>query len=456
MIFLFLQYTTPTWYFNLRPKGDTPYWVDWRKLEPAKRAILEPDTGYHNEAATLADAAYQAWLKGIMERDPNLALHSPMPVTDRSANYRFARKWFHPAWSWFTLAARLATGHNPFREVAAFWRNRGVKRQDPYRQVWTVPGYETFQSPLLARQPKVSVIIPTLNRYEYLADVLRDLEKQDYKNFEVLVCDQSEPVRQEFYAGWKLDLHLLPQEEKALWLARNRCIQQATGEYILLFDDDSRVEPDWIQQHLKELDFFHADISSGVSLSVIGDKIPPNYSFFCWSAQIDTGNVLLPKAVFAAIGLFDRQFEKQRCGDAEYGLRCYLAGFRNVSNPLAKRVHLKVATGGLRQMGSWDGVRPKNWLAPRPIPSVLYLARKYYGTKAAILMLLSSVPPSVLPLRCKRNRRLMALGFVLGGLLLPILLLQVLASWCQATAKLRQGAMIEMLGGKAKSKILES
>jgi glycosyltransferase involved in cell wall biosynthesis len=30
-------------------------------------------------------------------------------------------------------------------------------------------------------QPLVSVIIPTLNRYVYLKDVMEDLEKQDYK-----------------------------------------------------------------------------------------------------------------------------------------------------------------------------------------------------------------------------------------------------------------------------------
>ena len=163
-----------------------------------------------------------------------------------------------------------------------------------------------------------------------------------------------------------------------------------------MFDDDSRVESDWIKNHIKCLDFFNADISSGVSISIVGARVPDNYSFFKYSEQLDTGNVLIKRNVFKAIGLFDIQYEKQRMGDGEYGLRAFLFGFKNISNPYAKRLHLKAGTGGLRQMGSWDGFRPKKWFSPRPIPSVLYQFRKYYGVKMTIYSLLKTVPPSII------------------------------------------------------------
>ena len=230
----------------------------------------------------------------------------------------------------------------------------------------------------MALKPFVSIVIPTLNRYEYLKDVLEDLEKQEYKNFEVIIVDQSNPYQEDFYKKFNLDIQLIQQTERALWLARNHAIEVSKGKYLLLFDDDSRVAPDWIVNHLKCLDFFKADISSGVSLSAVGAEVPQNYSFFRISDQIDTGNVLLKKQVFRDIGLFDRQFEKQRMGDGEYGLRAYLNGYKNISNPYAGRIHLKVGSGGLREMGSWDAFRPKSLFAPRPIPSVLYLYRKYY------------------------------------------------------------------------------
>ena len=275
--------------------------------------------------------------------------------------------------------------------------------------------WKTFESDLVKQAPFVTVVIPTLNRYEYLKDVLSDLEKQEYTNFEVIVVDQSEPFRPEFYKSYDLKLQLIRQEEKALWLARNTAIQKSKADYLLLFDDDSRVAPDWITNHLKCLDFFRADISSGVSISLVGAKVPQHYSYFRWSDQLDTGNVMIKRHVFEQIGLFDRQFEKQRMGDGEFGLRAYLAGFKNISNPIAKRVHLKVGTGGLRQMGSWDGFRPKSWLAPRPVPSVLYLTRKYFGNRAARYLLLKSVPPSLIPYKYKRNPVILLLGLPLAN-----------------------------------------
>jgi GT2 family glycosyltransferase len=132
-------------------------------------------------------------------------------------------------------------------------------------------------------------------------------------------------------------------------------------------------------------------------------------------------------------------------GDGEYGLRAYLAGYKNISNPRAKRIHLKVSSGGLRQMGSWDGWRPKKWNAPRPVPSVLYLSRKYFGSKMALLMILPAVAPSLIPYKFKRNKLLKFTSLLLVPFLFPLLIYQVSKSWKLATEKLKQGGLIEFL-----------
>jgi hypothetical protein len=155
--------------------------------------------------------------------------------------------------------------------------------------------------------------------------------------------------------------------------------------------------------------------------------------------------VLLKKSVFKDLGLFDRQFEKQRMGDGEFGLRAYLAGYKNISNPYAKRLHLKVGSGGLRQMGSWDGFRPKKWLDPRPIPSVVYLFRKYHGNKAARLALLKTVPSSIMPYRYKSNSVMMLIGVLISIVISPLVFFQVLKSWKLAGIKLKEGAKISKL-----------
>ena len=93
-------------------------------------------------------------------------------------------------------------------------------------------------------------------------------------------------------------------------------------------------------------------------------------------------------------------------------------------------------------MGSWDAFRPSNWFAPRPIPSVLYLFRRYFGTKRALWSLLKTVPPSVMPYRFKKNRKILILGIFITLLLLPIVGIQVILSWRLASKKLKEGPLI--------------
>lgn len=290
----------------------------------------------------------------------------------------------------------------------------------------------------------VSVVIPTLNRYEYLKDILSDFERQTYTNIEILIIDQSDPFQNDFCKDFNLAIRHIHQKEPALWLARNTAIKESRGNIIALSEDDVRISPDWIENHLKVLDFFKADISAGVFYPE-GHSLPEERSFFCLASQFATGNAMLYKDVFKEIGLFDRQFEKQRMGDGEFGLRAYLNGFKSISNPYASCIDVKAATGGLREMGSWDAFRPKKPFAPRPIPSVLYLYRKYFGRKRSLLAIFRSVPQSIIPYRYKKNRKMLVFGVLISLFLFPFVMLQVVISWRLATKKLKEGAKINSL-----------
>jgi glycosyltransferase involved in cell wall biosynthesis len=431
LIFKFYKYVSPVWYFNLKPQKDANYFPTRQQLQ-AMGIQMEVDSGFLSTAAQARDLGFRAFQRGLIAKASNKApgydiWHSEnIPPIDE---YRFLRKNFSPVWSLYVLVIRLLSFHNPFREIPAFLKNRNVKRVLYHLEHVEQPDLETFDSPLLQSRPFVSVVIPTLNRYVYLKDVFKDLEKQTYTNFEVIVVDQTDPFDENVYKGWNLDLKYWYQKEKALWKARNDAIKSAKGQFILLYDDDSLVDANWIEIHLKALDYYQVDLSSGVSISTIGAKVPEHYSYFRWSDQLDTGNVLLKREIFDDIGLFDTKFEKQRMGDGEYGLRAYLAGYRNISNPLAKRIHLKVGEGGLRQMGSWDGWRPKKFFGPRPVPSILYLYRKYFGPKLTRWQLLKAVPPSVVPYQFKGSKALMVVGSLVSLLMAPLVLWQVWKSW---------------------------
>lgn len=443
-IFSFLKYVQPAWYYNLEPNREpVAYWVDFRKLPEQDKALIKFDSGYLAEESSLRDAAYQAFHRGIISHDKSAYLHvaadCTTPVIDE---YRFIRKYYHPVWSLYVLFIRLITFKNPIVEIRGFIRAYPVKRVDLFTEVKL---YQDYSKTKVSSERLVSVIIPTLNRYTCMVDVLKDLNNQTYKNLEIIVVDQSLPFRAEVYASCSLNLSVIRQKERALWLARNTAISRARGELIVLYDDDSRVQPDWIENHIRCLDFFGADISAGVSISKVGAKVPKHYSYFRWADQLDTGNAMVKREVFDKIGLFDRQFEKQRMGDGEFGLRAYLAGYTSVSNPFAGRLHLKVESGGLRQMGSWDGFRPTSAFAPRPIPSVLYFTRRYFGNQLSVLNLLIKVPASVIPLRFKNQPVLLIIGSMVSILMFPILLAQVWRSWRLSDMKLNQGPLIDFL-----------
>ncbi len=438
MIFKFLKYLKPIWYFNLKPSVDYCYFPSQEKLL-SMGIDINPDKNYCSQEARLHDLAWTAFQCGYInktkENGINIWSQCTIPIVDE---YRFLNKNFNKAWVFYVLIIRLVTFRNPIVEIASFSKTFKVKRVDFFEKKLTYHDYEGFQSNLLKSNPFISVIIPTLNRYEYLRDVLKDLENQTYKNFEVIIVDQTDDYKKEFYQGWSLDLKFWFQEEKALWKARNTAIKSSKSNYVLLYDDDSLVENDWIEEHIKCLDFFDADISSGVSISKVGDVVPKHYNYFRYSDQLDTGNVLLKKEIFEKIGYFDLKFEKQRMGDGEYGMRAYLNGYKNISNYKAKRVHLKVEQGGLRQMGSWDGWRPKKIFGPRPVPSVLYFSRKYFGTKASIYYIMHSILPSFVPYKFKKSKILKVISFVLIPFLLPLVLIQISKSWNLATIKINE------------------
>lgn len=437
-IFSFLTYIQPIWYFNLRPNVSVPYWVDYRKLNIEDQKLIAFDHSYKMEDASLRDAAYQAFQRGLIIFANDVALeirNEQLPIEDE---YYFLRKYYNLAWSWYVLVVRLLELNNPLRELRGFLKHKNVERFNLFSTVYT------YEKVSLTELPLVSIVLPTLNRYSHLANILKDLEHQRYNNFEVIVVDQSHPFQPDFYTSFALRIKVIHQPQPGLWKARNTAIREAIGELIAFTEDDVRVKPDWLEEHLICLKTFNVDISAGVFFPQ-GSRPGPSQTFYHWAKQFASGNALVRKSVFNQVGLFDLQFEKMRMGDGEFGLRCYLQGIKSMSNPFAFCEDVKASEGGLRQMGSWDGFRPTNWFGPRPIPSVLYLSRRYFGRKASIFNLLINVPASIFHFKYKRKPMLLLLASFLAIFISPLLLYQVFKSWSIASDMIAKGPEIDEL-----------
>jgi glycosyltransferase involved in cell wall biosynthesis len=441
MLFERLKYILPVWYYNLIPGKKIPYFVDIYKI---KNSLLNEkvDKTYKSREFALVDKAYELFRSGYISTNEEEALRTESSLFPVEDEYGFIKKHFGKLYTYYIFILRVFSGSAIRTELKGLFGSRKFSKM---KSLHCKVGLTNIDSYILKDTPFASIILPTLNRYKFLMNVLKDLEKQTYTKFEVIIVDQSDDYNPEFYNNFhNLNLKTIHIKKKGVWNARNYGIREAAGGVILFTEDDVRVPEEWLESHLKCLEYFKCDISSGLLVDA-EEHIEERQPVFKWSEQLPTGNVAIKKLVFKSVGLFDLQFERQRMGDGEFGLRSYLNGFKNISNPAAYCIDIKADTGGFREFGAWDAYRTKKIFGPRPVPSVLYFYRKYFNRELTLLALLKNIPPSIIPYEFKRNRRLLIAGSFSIIFFIPLVIFQVALSWRLASNKLKEGAKIEQL-----------
>ncbi|WP_413502570.1 glycosyltransferase [Serratia proteamaculans] len=100
--------------------------------------------------------------------------------------------------------------------------------------------------------PKVSVYISTFNRLERLKRAIRSVKEQDYKNIELIVCDDASTDETKSFMESLAEsdsdiIYLRNEENKGACATRNLGIFKATGKFITGLDDDDEFTPDRIR-----------------------------------------------------------------------------------------------------------------------------------------------------------------------------------------------------------------
>jgi GT2 family glycosyltransferase len=406
------DYIHPIWYLGLDPTPGTEG-VSWRCAPGAllvRTSVLRTlggfDRAFHEPTGAALELGRRMIDRGAVTMyTPRLLPGRAVPVrplTDHD-RFTFLRRVFGRKWVNYAAARRIAAGHRP-DHVAEALRSSGSACAARPR-----PGGDavvTRPAGTAPRDADVSIVLPTLGRYDMLRPVLEQLRHQTIRAREVVVVDQNEPELRDhaLYEDFA-DLGVRPifQDQRGQWLARNAGVGASSGEWLAFLDDDSEVGPDFVEQHLEGLLRYDADLSTGASLAVIGAPIPANYAFFRVADQWDSGNGMCHRTLFERFGLFDQQFDRQRRGDAEFGLRVQVGGGLVIHNPHAIRVHLKGEHGGLRTFGSFDAFRHTDRTSPLPLPSMVYYSRRYHSRRQAREDLLIGLSQSIIPYELKRR-----------------------------------------------------
>lgn len=108
---------------------------------------------------------------------------------------------------------------------------------------------------------KISVIIPTFNQQEFLAETLDSVLNQTVKPHEVIVVnDGSTDNTRGILESYADKVKVIHQVNKGLASARNTGIMNATGDYILPLDSDDLLQDGCIERLNKVIKDTKADI----------------------------------------------------------------------------------------------------------------------------------------------------------------------------------------------------
>ncbi len=230
-----------------------------------------------------------------------------------------------------------------------------------------------------------SVIIPTLNRYDYLPAAIESLLIQSKPPDEIIVYDQTDVDKRDVSVFEKYDpkkVIVVYSDVRGQSTARNNALMHTSNEWCLLFDDDSVALPNMAEAHIHFLENSEYFVSTGASLSPGQNftDLPYSINFYHQADVLDTGNCFIHKKILREVNFFDKAFDKGPGADNDLGIRIYLKGIGIVFNPESIRIHYKAVTGGLRTFGVWWRFKT-TFSGPYPPPSQTYTIRKYHPTK---------------------------------------------------------------------------
>jgi len=109
---------------------------------------------------------------------------------------------------------------------------------------------------------KVSVVIPTYNRFKFLLNTIKSVKEQTYSNIEIIVVNDCSTQQEYYEYGWTKNnivvLHLEKNSKSIFGYAcagfvRNKGIELSSGKYIAFCDDDDIWFPNKIEMQLKAM-----------------------------------------------------------------------------------------------------------------------------------------------------------------------------------------------------------
>jgi len=252
-------------------------------------------------------------------------------------------------------------------------------------------------------------VVPTLVAGEALADCLRSLEAQEWRDFETVVVDNSGCGRAK--AGPPARV-IANARNLGFGAAVNQAVRQSAADYVATLNDDAVAEPQWLGRMVAAMDA-RPDAgmcapcvrlsesrldSAGMLLCADGvakqrghGRQPAEFARACEVLLPSGSAALYRRRMLDEIGLFDEDFFLY-CEDTDLGLRARWAGWACLYVPDARVDHRHSHTAGRASpMKAYYVERNrlfvigKNFPAPMIPPALLAAIERYFWTGLAVM-----------------------------------------------------------------------
>jgi glycosyltransferase involved in cell wall biosynthesis len=405
-----LVYQTFVFFWYINDFDNLDECINWR-VNPCHFAVRKSvwrqlkgfDTDFESQQLQAFDFAYNAlrnsgaiplYVKNLF--DVNEVEEINISTRDR---YVFFRKNFIIAHSVFMLYRKglwKLNEWNAFFYAKNNFNQRSVPAVIPPRKLNEIQGI-----------PTVSYIIPTMMRQDFTLNLLEDLKNQKYQPTQVVVVDATpENSRDENLYNpdnYPFEVKFIWQTTKGSCRARNEAIELCTGDYIIFGDDDIRIPPDFVENHIRLLQTYNAGACNGLDIRADHQKQTlddlksklENYKgerWFVGAAQCfnNANSCVRREHVHQLVGN-DINYDGGYGEDNDFGISLTKKGVIVLYNPYSANLHLKPPIGGYRFWGSqakimgkkrksqpWELDTPVKYIRPVPSPTIMYQIHKQF------------------------------------------------------------------------------
>ncbi len=255
--------------------------------------------------------------------------------------------------------------------------------------------------------PMVSVVIPNWNGRKYLNDCLTSIREQSHKNLEIIVADNASQDDSVEFMQKNFPEVIVIKNSKNLGFGggNNSGIRAAHGKYIMMQNNDTRLEPNCIEELIKSIEKnekygacaskillqYEDNILDVAGIAVCldglsigrgrlesGDKYNLEEEVFFAS---DCG-CLYRKEMLDDIGLTKEIYDEDffaYADETDMGFRAQLAGWKCIYSPQAVVHHYHSASSGsYSSFKAFLVERNRIWVAVKSFPlSILFLGVFY-------------------------------------------------------------------------------